>query len=141
MEVSEMTPEIYLGTNQCCQAHYDLLLISKGVTHDISLEGEHVDQPYGADSYLWLPTEDRMAPSPQTLMLGVDYIDDVIARGGKVYIHCKNGHGRAPTLLAAWYVSHGSSVNEALAAVKAKRPEVHLEDAQVEALRAYARSL
>lgn len=141
MEFSEITPSILLGTNQCCQVHYKLLLLDRGVTHDISLEGEHVDAPYGAESYLWLPTEDHTAPTRMSLILGCGYIDQILARGGKVYVHCKNGHGRAPTLVAAWLITHGKGVDEAVAELQQKRPEIHLEKSQLAALRSFAKSL
>lgn len=139
MEFSEITPDIFVGTNQCCRTHYRAFLLDRGVAHDVSLEGEHVDAPYGAESYLWLPTEDHTAPTLVSLHLGVDYIDDVLARGGKVFIHCKNGHGRGPTLAAAWFVAHGKTVEDAVRSVSEKRKEVHLEVSQAEALRAFAR--
>jgi dual specificity MAP kinase phosphatase len=138
MEFSRITPGIYLGTNQCCQVHYQLELIERGVTHDISLEGEHVDEPYGADSYLWLPTEDHQAPSLTALKMGVAYIEQILRFGGQVYVHCKNGHGRSPTLVAAWFISRGKTLAQAIALIKRKRPEIHLEKSQIAALKQFS---
>jgi hypothetical protein len=137
MDVSEVLPTIYIGTNQCCRMHYKLALLDRGVAHDISLEGEEVDQPYGVDSYLWLPTPDHAAPSDDHLRLGVAHLDMVITQGGKAYVHCKNGHGRAPTLVAAWLMSQGRTPEEAMALIKEKRPETHFEPSQAEALRRF----
>ena len=139
MEVSQITEDIFVGTNECCQIHYQILLLNQGITHDVSLQGEMVDAPYGAESFLWLPTEDHLAPSTTSLEVGVAHIDRVIANGGKVYVHCKNGHGRAPTLVAAWLVAHGRTAEQAVSLVKAKRPEIHLEQAQLDALRVFAK--
>jgi protein-tyrosine phosphatase len=140
MDVSRITDQIYVGTNACCIAHYSKLLIQKGVTHDVSLEGERVDHPYGVDSYLWLPTPDHTAPTMMNLDLGVSYIDTVLHRGGSVFIHCMNGHGRAPTLAAAWFIKEGMSVVDAVALLKQKRPEVHIEPAQMRMLASWRRA-
>lgn len=141
MEFSRITDGIYVGTNQCCQVHYQLELIQRGVTHDISLEGEHVDKPYGADTYLWLPTEDHQAPRLEALQFGVLHIDQVLKQGGRVYVHCKNGHGRSPTLVAAWFISRGKTVAQAIAAIKRSRPEIHLEPAQVAMLKQFSSAI
>lgn len=139
MEISRITPSLFVGTNACCTVHYKLALIEKGILHDISLEGEAIDAPFGVESFLWLPTEDHAAPTQTALSLGVRHIDAILARKGKVYVHCKNGHGRAPTLVAAWFTAHGKNPDTAVRAVKKGRPETHLEPAQLRALRLFAK--
>ena len=137
MDVSEITPTLLVGTNACCMMHYKLLLIERGVLHDVSLEGENVDAPFGAETYLWLPTPDHEAPSLMSLWLGVQHIREVIEKGGRVYVHCKNGHGRGPTLAAAHLISTGMTLDEAVAAVRHGRPETHLEPIQYDALKSF----
>ncbi|MBI3495536.1 hypothetical protein HY065_02825, partial [Candidatus Berkelbacteria bacterium] len=95
-EYDEITDGILIGTNQCCQVHFDKELLTKGVTADISLEAERLDAPFGVESFLWLPTKDNFPPSPDQLKLGVRMLTDLVAQKKKVYVHCKNGHGRAP---------------------------------------------
>ena len=140
MDVSMVTDGVYVGTNACCQMHYTQLLINKGVQHDLSMEGENVDAPYGVESYLWLPTPDHQAPSRMSLDLGIVYINDVIRHGGKVFIHCTNGHGRAPTMAAAWLISQGKTVEDAIETVRRARKEIHIEPVQMEMLVAFATS-
>ncbi len=134
MDVSRITDQIYVGTNACCQMHYATLLVRRGITHDLSLEGERVDAPYGVDSYLWLPTPDHTAPTNMSFRLGLNYIDTAIRNGGKVFIHCTNGHGRAPTMAAAWFVKEGMGVDDAISILREGRPEIHIEPAQRRAL-------
>ena len=55
-----------------------------------------------------------------------------------VYVHCKNGHGRAPTLVAAYLTRKGKPPAEAEAFIKSKRPSIHLEEAQRAALRYFS---
>lgn len=52
----------------------------------------------------------------------------------KVYAHCQNGHGRAPTLAAAYLIKNGKRVDEAIKIIKSKRPAIHLEVGQKAAL-------
>lgn len=126
---------IYIGTNQCCQSHFAESLLQEGIAADISLEKERVDAPFGVDFYLWLPVENQMPPTPDQMAFGVSVIETLVALGKKIYVHCRNGHGRAPTLVAAYCIRRGKTPEEAEAFLKSKRPSVHLEDAQRSALR------
>lgn len=136
-EYNQITDHIYLGTNQCCQSHFSKELLEKGITADISLEEEHVDTPYGVEMYLWLPVKDHMPPSHDQLDLGVAAIQKIISQGKKVYIHCKNGHGRGPTLLAAYLIKDNMAAEEAISFIKSRRPSIHLEGTQIKALKEF----
>jgi protein-tyrosine phosphatase len=69
--------------------------------------------------------------------MGVAFLDLMKRNKIKTYVHCKNGHGRAPTLFAAYLVSQGMGVDGAVASIKAKRPTVHLVASQVRALQKF----
>lgn len=131
---------IYIGTNQCCQVHFDQMLMKDGVTVDISLEDTKIDQPFGVESYLWLPVKDHEPPTQDQLALGVALLGRLVALKKKVYVHCKNGHGRAPTLVAAFFLSRGMSFEAVEPFIKSKRPSIHLQDSQREALKVFARN-
>jgi protein-tyrosine phosphatase len=129
---------IYIGTNQCCQMHFDELLRKKeGITADISLEEEKLDMPFGVDFYTWLPVEDHKAPQESMMELGVSVLENLVAMKKKVYVHCKNGHGRAPTLVAAYLIKKGMTAEEAIRLIKEKRPAMHLSDEQTKALKGF----
>lgn len=140
-EYSIITENILLGTNLCCQSHFSDELLSKGVTVDISLEEEHIDAPFGVESYLWLPVVDHASPTRDQIRTGVGFITSVIGLGKKIYVHCKNGHGRGPTLVAAYLISTGMIAPDAMALVKEKRPSIHLESTQVSILDRYSEEL
>ncbi len=137
IDYSYIDDGIYIGTNQCCKVHFDAVLAEEGITADISLEESRIDQPFGVDFYIWLPTEDHEPPSPDQLQLGVSSLSTLVSGGRKIYVHCKNGHGRAPTLVAAYFIHKGMSADEAESLIKAKRPSIHLQESQREALRLY----
>ncbi len=140
LEYNEITSNIYIGTNMCCQTHFEEELLKKGLSADISLEEDRLDAPFGVKYYLWLPTKDQAPPTQEQLKIGVRNIDEMINLGKKIYVHCKNGHGRAPTLVAAYFISKGAGVEEAIQKIKEKRPSVHLQESQIEALREYKKS-
>lgn len=138
LEYSNIVDGIYIGTNFCCTTHFEEKLVQEGITADISLEEERVDAPIGAEFYVWIPVKDKTAPTPDQLKFGVSTIERFVAMGKKVYVHCKNGHGRAPTLVGAYLIKRGMTPEEAETFLKERRPSVHLEEVQRKALQDFA---
>lgn len=134
LDYSYITDGIYIGTNQCCQTHFDEKLKKEGIEADISLEENRVDAPFGVSFYVWIPVKDHSAPTQEQLHFGVSVLEKSVNMKKKIYVHCKNGHGRAPTLVAAYLIKKGKSVDEALSIIKAKRPSIHIENGQREVL-------
>jgi len=138
-DYSRINRYIYIGTNFCCKVHFDKRLLKKGINTDISLEETSMDSPFGVKSYLWLPVKDHTPPTKYQFLVGINTIDSAIKTKNKVYVHCKNGHGRAPTLVAAYFISKGMSVSEAIKLIRSKRPEIHLRSRQLKALKNLAK--
>lgn len=134
---NEIIPYIYIGTNACCEKHFDRNLLKMGIKADISLEKAKIDAPYGVDYYLWLPVADGKAPTQSQFMLGVQMLDFCVNHKIKCYVHCKQGHGRAPTLAAAYLISHGLTVKEAINFIAKKRPVTHLNQRQTNSLKRF----
>lgn len=134
LEYSYITDGIYIGTNQCCQTHFDENLKKEGIEANISLEEERVDAPFGVQFYVWIPIKNHTAPTSEQLSFGVATLEKLVGMKKKIYIHCQNGHGRAPTMVAAYLIKQGKGVDEAIEFVKTKRPSMHLEDVQRQAL-------
>lgn len=125
---------IYIGTNQCCQTHFDEELRQEGIEADISLEAERIDAPFGIKFYIWLPVKNHTAPTDEQINFGIAVLEKLTAMGKKIYVHCQNGHGRAPLLVAAYLVSKGKTPEEAVSIIKSKRPAIHLNDLQMKSL-------
>lgn len=139
---NKITDNIFIGTNFCCMAHFDEDLLDKGITVDISLEEERVDTPFGVETYLWLPTEDDYPPSQYQFETGVEAIKNAIDNDKKVYVHCRNGHGRSPTLVIAYFMKYEDmELEEAKELIKSKRPEMHLHDPQIKGLKKFKQTL
>ena len=126
---------IYVGTNQCCQTHFEEKLLKDGIRADLSLEKDRIDAPFGVDFYVWIPVEDHDAPTIEQLEFGAHVLEKWIDMGIKIYAHCKNGHGRAPTFVAAYFVKHGMQIEEAIDFMKFKRPSIHLQNVQMDILK------
>ncbi len=129
---------IYIGTNKCCQTHFDESLLKQGISVDISLEENQLDAPFGVEFYAWIPVKDNTAPTKDQFELGVSLLEKIVLLKKKVYVHCKYGHGRAPTLVVAYLIKQGKTVGEVIEFVKSKRPVVHLEDVQIRALEEFS---
>lgn len=141
LEFNAITPYIYIGTNACCQAHFAKELLEKGIEADLSLEEEKLDSPFGITFFLWLPVKNCQAPTQEQLRIGTVFISELIKLKKKVYVHCQNGHGRAPTLVAAYLISQGMEVEKAIEFIKSKRSVIHINQVQEQTLREFKNSL
>lgn len=135
--LSQITDQIFIGSHLPGQRHWEAL-ISMGISADIDLEFEHTERPRGIEIFLWLPTKDYHAPTQTQLLTGARLIKDLVSQGKKVYVHCKLGHSRSPSLVAAYFIMNGDSPQKAFQKIKDKRPQVHLETSQEEALEEFA---
>ncbi len=141
MEYNQITPEIFLGTNMCCSTHFKKLR-KAGIDADLSLQKEPHENPLDLEYYLLLPVTDTYAPSIDQLRVGNRFIRGVIRNCGKVYVHCQLGHGRSPTMVAAYLMAEkGFSVEEAIMIIAEKRPEVHINQRQRTALEKFKAAL
>lgn len=141
-EYSEITPQVFIGTNQCCTMHFKEALLRRGVRADLSLEAKRIDAPFGVDYYLWLPVEDGATPTTGQFLSGVKFIDDLVTRGEKVYVHCEHGHGRAPTLVAAYFIYREHiSPEDAFARIVRARPGAHPNEVQLAAVSEFSKTL
>ncbi len=140
-EYDKITEYIYIGSNQCCHVHFRGSLLKKGVKADISLEKEKLDSPFGVDYFLWLPVIDHKAPTQKQLMVGAKAIKDLVDSKIKVYVHCKRGHGRSPTLVAAYFILKGMKANDAIKKIRQKRNVIHLTQLQIKALKKFEKNV
>lgn len=129
---------IFAGNNLCCQSQFDKELLSKGIYADLSLEAERLDNPKGVKYFFWFPWKEDTAPPMELMNLALQVVDDMIRQNIKMYVHCRNGHGRTTTFLTAYFIhKKGVSVDEALAMVKERRPSGHLNGVQEAFLREF----
>ena len=135
LDYNEITDGIYIGTNQCCTLGLSDVLKREHIQCDISLEEKKIDQPYGVEVYVWIPIKDHFVPSLDQLRFGVDTLKSLVSQKKKIYIHCKNGHGRSSTLMCAYLMkARAISFEEAFGIIKQHRPGAHMKKPQIDLL-------
>lgn len=132
----EVTEGLYLGSTPWREEDKEELY-ENDIRCIISLEGENDKAPVGAELFLWLPLVDNTAPTMDQLRIGIRTIDELLRLGKRVFVHCRFGVGRAPTMVAAHFVKHGMSVEEAVAYVHKVRPLANPLPEQLERLEEY----
>ena len=130
----QITENIWIGNNMCCTVHASELH-KLGFDADIDLEDKRPEEPPHTKIYLWLPTPDHTPSTQAQLKVGVAALKALVEQNLKIYVHCQNGHGRGPTLVAAYLASEGKTVEEAFDFIKSKRSTVHFEETQIQSVR------
>lgn len=83
------------------------------LTHAGELEPYAALLPEGA-VYHRRPILDMGVPTPEDLTATLDLVDDLLAEGHRVCVHCWGGIGRTGTLVACHLVRHGYTAQGAL---------------------------
>ena len=140
--LSEITPKIFVGGQPAIT--FWSKLSNWGVGAVVNMRGEYnyaakVD-PLGLPLvFLHLPTVDNEAPSLLHLQQGVDFIRQHVQEEDEgVYIHCWEGLGRGPTMVAAYLVSTGLSPEQAWEKVRETRPFIRPTEIQKAQLEKFA---
>ena len=135
---SQISPNLHVG-GQHTQKGWSLL-VERGITAVVSLRGELDDREQGVapPRYLYLPTVDNHAPTLENLTEGVEFITMELQQGGAVYVHCWEGVGRAPTMVAAYLVSTGLTPKQAWERIYAVRPFIRPVISQLDQIERFA---
>jgi predicted protein tyrosine phosphatase len=137
MRFSTITPEVHVGPQYGQRGKRALEKL--GIRAGVNLRIEFDDAAHGLAlaNYCHLPTVDDAAPTIAHLEEGVAFMQQMIDAGEQVYIHCAGGVGRAPTMAAAYFISQGMTLDEALALIRKTRPFILITPPQLARLRAF----
>lgn len=118
-------------------------LAEMGVRYCVNMRIEFDDAEHGLapEHYCYLPTVDDEAPTLEHLRRGVEFVEEAVSAGESVYIHCGGGVGRAPTMAAAYFISRGYSLEDAIALIRETRSFIHIMPPQLEQLRRFEAAL
>lgn len=123
MKYSQITPTLYVGGQYTLRAVKTLK--KRGVTGVVNMRMRSIHKETDTNlswlSILNLPTPDLTAPRIEDLQKGVKFIRKQIDAGGKVYVHCRAGEGRGPTMGLAFLISEGMTLEDALKLVQKTR--------------------
>ena len=80
--------------------------------------------------HLRLPTVDHFEPSVDDLKKAVSFIQKHEAKGGRVYVHCRAGHGRSAAAVYAWLLykeplADPVELNEKMCSLRNVRKSLH----------------
>jgi len=108
-----------------------------GITAIVNMRIHSVysEAQYEGFHYLHLPTEDNTPPSMEVLQKGANFVANEIKNKGKVYIHCRQGLGRGPTMTIAYLLKSGLSYDDASALVRKARTFINPRPGQIKRLK------
>jgi predicted protein tyrosine phosphatase len=138
LQFCQVTLQVYVGSQFNIRGKQKLK--HHGITSVVNMRTEWDDTAHdlGFPQYLHLPTIDDTAPSIPHLEKGIQFIRECVRSGGKVYIHCAGGIGRAPTMAAAYFIAEGNSLDESLAMIRRVRPFINITPPQMDLLHQFA---
>lgn len=132
---SQITANLFLG------GQYNLRGLKRlkqfGITAIVNLRETSIYQQahHQGFTYLHLPTVDNTPSTLAHLIKGAEFVDKEIKNKGKVYIHCRQGLGRGPSMAIAYLLKLGTSYEDAFALVKNVRPFIQPRPAQIARLK------
>jgi hypothetical protein len=62
----------------------------------------------------WLPVPDEDAPELDDANEAIDWMASILAKGEKIFVHCRYGIGRTGTLVTAWLLKQGYCLEDTL---------------------------
>lgn len=78
--------------------------------------------------YRRMQIRDNDCPTAEEMRETLNLIDEELAHGRNVYVHCWGGHGRTGTVIGCWLVRHGLSGDEALDRIRWLRRAIPPEE-------------
>lgn len=112
-----ITPQIAIGYAPHNPADIDDIT-SQGIGAVLNLCAEcydlHEIEAAAGLAVHWLPISDEDAPELGDAQDALIWLDTMLADGKKVLVHCRFGIGRSGTMMIAWLLKQGYSLEDAL---------------------------
>ncbi len=134
---SEVLPNVWVGGQHY---RYGIKRMEQmGLSGIVNLRTSPDDAAMGriTDRYLWIPTDDHTPPTLADIQSAVAFIDTELESGCKVYVHCRAGVGRGPTMVACYLVSKGDPPHVAWDKIRKVRPFIYPTTSQLVQVESY----
>jgi len=132
---SQITAHLFLGSQY--NLHGLKKLKAMGITAIVNMRlyNTYGEAAHEGIKYLHLPTVDNTAPPLEVLIKGADFIDEEIKNGGIVYVHCRQGLGRGPSIAMAYLIKLSLTYKEAYDMVRKVRIFINPRPGQIKRLK------
>ncbi|MEJ2638141.1 MAG: dual specificity protein phosphatase [Desulfosarcinaceae bacterium] len=142
-DLTWITDQLAVGHAPMFDVDLDILR-DNGIDAIVNLCGEFCDlhelQTEAGFEVHYVPIPDECAPDMKAMEAAFAWVDDVIAQGRKVLVHCRFGVGRTGTFVTGYLMKNGLDMKAAAKALKHSRanPTHHC---QWKLLRSYRKKL
>ena len=118
---NEIVDNVFLGSVRATQSGPEM--DQKGITHILSLGEQKLQSPSNLVDYLFIDIDDHeLAEIYPHLPTAIAFIENALASGGKVLVHCMAGSSRSGSCVIAYImVTQKLPYFDALRQVQAKR--------------------
>jgi protein tyrosine phosphatase (PTP) superfamily phosphohydrolase (DUF442 family) len=143
LNMSWITPQLAVGG----RIHPDDIarLATIGITRVVDTRSEHRDDEAALAAHgirlLYLPTPDTEPLTLERLIEGTRWINQQIAAGERVLVHCEHGVGRSVMLVAAALVAGGMNAHDAIRLIQASRWQAAPNHRQMVRLQEFERAV
>ena len=131
----QITADLFLGSQYTKAGLKKLKDLGITAIVNMRIHNVYVKARYEGVKYLHLPTVDNTPPALEDLIKGAIFIDNEIKNKGKVYVHCRQGLGRGPTMALAYLIKTGLTFDDAFALVKRVRTFINPRPEQISRLK------
>jgi protein-tyrosine phosphatase len=135
---SQITPDIFVGGQYSTRGLGRLRLLGITAVVNMRTRLDFTAEEVAPLRLLHLPTIDQTPPTLEQLETGAAFIANELTKGGKVYIHCRWGEGRGPTMALAYFISIGMTLDQAVQLVRQGRSFINPTVSQMEQLARFA---
>jgi len=132
---SQINPHLMLGSQYNLWGLKKLKALGVTAIVNMRMHNDYSDADHEGIKYLHLPTVDNTPPPLNVLIKGATFIDNEIKNGGLVYVHCRQGLGRGPTMAMAYLIKTGLTYEEAYETIRKVRIFINPQRSQVKMLK------